>query len=135
MKAESCYIGQIVRVKDEFEGVVTEINEYGAIVRCKGEPFGHDCSFALMEPVIVSVINNQKREFKPFDRVLVRKQDDEGQYWQPHIYSFFHPAFKEHVMIDGMMYAECLHYEGNEYLAGTIGKPLISHKESDYDTN
>jgi hypothetical protein len=63
-----------------------------------------------------------KHEFKPFEKVLVRKNDDDVQYWQPKTYSFFHPAFKEHVMTDGMMYAEVLPYEGNENLVGTITK-------------
>lgn len=64
-----------------------------------------------------------EHKFKPFDKVLVRKNDDDEQYWQPKTYSFFHPAFKEHVTTDGMMYEEVLPYEGNECLVGTIDKP------------
>lgn len=66
---------------------------------------------------------DNKRQFKPFDKVLVRKNDDDGQYWQPKTYSFFHPAFKEHVTTDGMMYEVVLPYEGNEHLVGTTNKP------------
>jgi len=67
-------------------------------------------------------VPDNEPQFKPFDKVLVRKNDDDVQYWQPKTYSFFHPAFKEHVMTDGMMYAEVLPYEGNENLVGTITK-------------
>lgn len=73
--------------------------------------------------ILVLEVTDNEPQFKPFDKVLVRKNDDDCQYWQPKIYSFFHPAFKEHVTTDGMMYEVVLPYEGNEHLVGTIDKP------------
>lgn len=61
----------------------------------------------------------QETELKPFDKVLVRDEDDDE--WVCDIFS--------HIDEDNLYYCvgtrwqQCIHYEGNEHLLGTTNKP------------
>jgi hypothetical protein len=62
-------------------------------------------------------------QFKPFDRVLVRHYD--VSLWQP---AFFWKFFDElsktpYYTIGGNKWEQCIPYDGNEHLVGTIDKP------------
>lgn len=64
-----------------------------------------------------------KHEFKTFDRVLVR--DENNANWEPVLYGYYDkendPYF--HICSDGCGWKQCIPYEGNEHLAGTTDKP------------
>lgn len=57
-------------------------------------------------------------DFNPFDRVLVRVEDN--CTWQCGLYSHKHD--NQHV-VNGELYPICIPYEGNEHLAGTTKSP------------
>lgn len=58
-------------------------------------------------------------EFKPFDRVLMRDFDD--QMWTAHLYSHRDDSLTYiHRTIGAAGYNQCIPYEGNEHLLGTI---------------
>lgn len=60
-----------------------------------------------------------ERQFKPFDKVLVRQSKD-GE-WKPRLYSYKFDTW--HFCQDGTGYALCIPYDGNEHLAGTTVNP------------
>lgn len=69
-----------------------------------------------------------KQEFKPFDKVLVRRKYD--NVWMPKLYA----RFKEHsvfpyICVDGYEGIQCIPYEGNEYLLGTTDFPTCTDKK------
>lgn len=63
------------------------------------------------------------KEFKAFDRVLVR--DTDNQHWRAAFYDQYltdNGAFFHHI-IAGSYFAQCIPYEGNEHLLGTTDSP------------
>lgn len=61
-----------------------------------------------------------EHEFKPFDKVLVR--DDEDDFWRASVFS--HKRGNEYAYCSaGHMWRQCIPYEGNEHLLGTIDTP------------
>ena len=58
------------------------------------------------------------KEFKPFDKVLVRGND--ASLWRAGFYS--HELDGKHCVC-GDYYAQCIPYEGNQELVGTTDKP------------
>ena len=67
-------------------------------------------------------INDQetKHQFKPFDKVLVR--DDDDTTWRCDFFS--HLGDKEGVFIClTTWWHQCIAYEGNEHLLGTTNNP------------
>lgn len=71
--------------------------------------------------LILEIEDEQKKpeyQFKPFDKVLGRNEDDE--IWDCNLFSLY---------IDGVywcvggIYKQCIPYEGNEHLLGTNNKP------------
>lgn len=65
-----------------------------------------------------------KHEFKPFDRVLVRNDEDEvdgADWWVISLFMDEGPA--GYRVINGKWYDQCIPYEGNEYLAGKRDNP------------
>lgn len=65
-----------------------------------------------------------KHEFKPFDKVLVRNDEDEvdgADWWVISLFMDEGPA--GYRVINGEWYDQCIPYEGNECLAGTRNNP------------
>ena len=60
----------------------------------------------------------QEYEFKPFDKVLVRKDDND--FWRA---DFFSNMEDGKYCCVGYFWEQCIPYEGNEHLLGTIEKP------------
>jgi hypothetical protein len=62
-----------------------------------------------------------KHPFKPFDRVLVRNEDNE--VWIPSIFVRFRDDEKFPYQCIDTVYRQCIHYEGNEHLYNTDDDP------------
>ena len=62
-----------------------------------------------------------KHEFKPFDKVLVRDEDHEA--WNARLYDVWFPELGLHGTQDNKEWKQCVQYEGNEHLVGTINNP------------
>lgn len=62
-----------------------------------------------------------KHPFKPFDRVLVRDEDNE--VWIPSIFVRFRDDEKFPYQCIDTVYRQCIHYEGNEHLYNTDDDP------------
>lgn len=69
----------------------------------------------------------QECQFKPFDKVLVRDEDNGYRIWNAAFYSHFYIGRDNgyHVTTAGDLYldGEIIPYEGNEHLLGTTDKP------------
>lgn len=74
---------------------------------------------------------HKEYEFKPFDKVLVRDNDDEA--WQIAFFSHIeekNPNYPYYVLSQNSnMWAQCIPYEGNEELFGTSNKPKEECKQ------
>ena len=71
--------------------------------------------------IILEIEDEQKKpehRFKPFDKVLVRNEDDE--IWDCNLFSLYHNGVYWCV---GDVHKQCIPYEGNEHLLGTNNKP------------
>lgn len=68
-------------------------------------------------------MEGKKSEFKAFDRVLVRDEDQER--WGVHLYSHYDSYNEEYAyrMVGNSGYAQCIPYEGHEHLLGTTDSP------------
>jgi len=62
-------------------------------------------------------LKTNEQQFKPFDRVLVRNDDEE--IWQPRLYEMYSGGTEKHYCQDGQGYLQCIPYEGNEHLVDT----------------
>lgn len=60
----------------------------------------------------------QEHQFKPFDKVLVRGEDDE--VWDCNLFSLYCNTVYWCI---GGVYKQCIPYDGNEHLLGTTDKP------------
>ena len=69
---------------------------------------------------LVLEVQDNEPQFKPFDRVLVRNDDEE--IWQPRLYEIYSGGTEKHYCQDGVGYLQCIQYEGNEHLVGTTTK-------------
>lgn len=59
-----------------------------------------------------------KQEFKPFDKVLIR--DEDNQTWRVCLFSHYREDLScPYVCVGCSAYKQCIPYEGNEYLLGT----------------
>lgn len=67
-------------------------------------------------------METKKFEFNPFDRVLVRDNDDER--WQAAFYDQYltDNGASPHRVIGEGYFSQCIPYEGNEHLLGTTDK-------------
>lgn len=73
---------------------------------------------------VFGIENKPTCPFKPFDKVLVRASN--GDFWRAEIFSHFLPEdqpFPPSYLCVGGLWAQCVHYEGNESLLGTNDKP------------
>lgn len=67
---------------------------------------------------LVLEVSDNEPQFKPFDRVLVRDEDDE--IWDCDMFSLRYDG--KYWCIGGIK-QQCIPYEGNEHLVGTTDKP------------
>ena len=58
-----------------------------------------------------------KHDFKPFERVLVRKTNQER--WKLHLFSRESGGDNKYECLGGVGFSQCIPYEGNEHLLGT----------------
>lgn len=58
-----------------------------------------------------------KHDFKPFERVLVRRTNQER--WKLHLFSRGSGIYEEFECLGGVTFSQCIPYEGNEHLLGT----------------
>ena len=58
-----------------------------------------------------------KRDFKPFERVLVRRTNQER--WKLHLFSRESGEDNKYECLGGVGFSQCIPYEGNEHLLGT----------------
>lgn len=65
-------------------------------------------------------METKKFEFNPFDRVLVRDNDNER--WQAAFYDQYLNGASPHRVIGEGYFAQCIPYAGNEHLLGTTDK-------------
>lgn len=66
---------------------------------------------------VTDQVNNH--QFKPFEMVLVRDEDDRN--WTCNFFSYIND-YGEYICIDSY-WKQCIPYEGNEHLLGTTKKP------------
>lgn len=68
-------------------------------------------------------MEGKKSEFKAYDRVLVRDEDQE--LWQAAFYAMYitHNGKYPHQVIGGDSFTQCIPYNGNEHLLGTTDSP------------
>lgn len=64
---------------------------------------------------------SSKPTFKPYDRVLVRDQDN--QCWSPEFFAFLKLGSPLPYQCFGSPFKQCIPYEGNEHLLGTTDAP------------
>ena len=65
---------------------------------------------------------NLEPQFKPFDKVLCR--DDDDDVWKANLFSHeAHALSYPYYVCGGNFYKKCIPYEGNEHLVGTTDKP------------
>ena len=64
-----------------------------------------------------------KHQFKPFDKVLVRACDE--QEWECSFFS--HITEGGYYACVGSWWLQCIPYEGNEHLLGTTNKPQVNN--------
>lgn len=62
-----------------------------------------------------------KRDFKPFERVLVRRTNQER--WKLHLFSRESVGDNKYECLGGVGFSQCIPYEGNEHLLGTTENP------------
>ena len=58
-----------------------------------------------------------KHDFKPFERVLVRRTNQER--WKLHLFSRESGGDNKYECLGGVTFSQCIPYEGNEHLLGT----------------
>ena len=56
---------------------------------------------------------------KPFDKVLVRDEDDDGNFWKIELFSHYDASSEYPYYCLSSNYSKCIPYEGNEHLLGT----------------
>lgn len=71
---------------------------------------------------LVLEIPDSESPFKPFDRVLVRDEDDD--FWRATFFSHYNGHDKSFPYFTSSgYYAQCISFEGNQELLGTTNKP------------
>ena len=63
----------------------------------------------------------KEHQFKPFDKVLVR--DDDNELWATAFYSHKIDGYYPYVTASSMGFKQCIPFEGNEHLVGTSNSP------------
>ena len=73
--------------------------------------------------LIIEVPDNEP-QFKTFDRVLVRKDEDADGEPDTWVISYFmDKSVAGYRVLNGEWFDQCIPYEGNEHLLGTTNKP------------
>ena len=101
------YIKQLLKLKDYTEQLM-EVNQ-GVI---------DNLDNLVQDLKRICESHEQKHEFKPFDKVLVRNIECESP-WYPMLYAFYDVKNNRHYCQDCDSWDKVIPYEGNEYLIGT----------------
>ena len=85
---------------------------------------GRGCTPAPYDLFFADDEKNSLHEFKPFDKVLVRRASP-NNIWQPDIFCMYNNTNKNYpyMTMCGCSWTECIPYEGNEELVGTTNNP------------
>lgn len=90
----------------------------------------YSTSIANANSDLMLVENEEDRQqFKPFDKVLVRDSNEEK--WVPAFFAYYDDddyGFPYNV-IGEICYSQCIKFEGNECLTGTTNKPILDIKD------
>ena len=70
---------------------------------------------------------DNNKELKPFEKVLVRDNDD--KVWVANVFSHYRAGSTVEYVCMGFIWKQCIPYEGNEYLLGTDKDPKCERKE------
>lgn len=131
MKLYSSLYGEVelVKVKDntiypivfsclEFENYIMKFDKDGKNMTAHKEP----TLFPSKDQRDWSkfVVPDQKHQFKPFDKVLVRVGDN--YTWSCDLFNYIDETEGVYVGI-GSVASQCIPYEGNEHLLGTTNNP------------
>ena len=81
---------------------------------------GKDPESSAFYELLIEVPYNEP-QFKPFDRVLVR--DDKDSVWRANLFSHIIDGSPFRYACAISNFKQCIQYEGNEDLVGTINKP------------
>ena len=63
----------------------------------------------------------KEHQFKPFDKVLVR--DDDNELWATAFYSHKVKGYYPYITASSMGFKQCIPFKGNEHLIGTSNSP------------
>lgn len=88
------------------------------------DDFTNDSSEEISAEEILAIEIEPECPFKPFDRVLVRASNVD--IWRAAIFSHYlqeYQSLPPSYFCVGGLWAQCVHYEGNESLLGTNDKP------------
>jgi len=83
--------------------------------------FASDTNTAITAADFLALETAKEPEFKPFDRVLVR--DDENEYWEIELFGRKTNDGDYTYNCSHSCYRHCIPYEGNEHLIGTTDSP------------
>lgn len=75
----------------------------------------------VQEILEIKIDDIKIHEFKPFDKVLVR--DDDELQWEIQLFSSYKPDKNYPYACLNFNYKQCIHFEGNEHLLWTTNKP------------
>ena len=115
-------VGDTVKLSDNFYhkeyrnkiGVVTDVSGTYITVdmgdNCVGGQIFDD----------LELVNEEKHEFKPFDKVLVRNAN---YYWCPRLYEKYSKEDGRYYCQDRCGYTQCIPFAGHEHLVGTTNNP------------
>lgn len=81
-----------------------------------------EIDYVAHERLHIEVPDNDGPQFKPFDKVLCR--DDDNDVWKANLFSHEKQGMGYPYYVCGdSFYAQCIRFEGNEHLVGTNNKP------------
>lgn len=129
--SEDDYMGFCTTVEYDKKNDVWGIRLYGrfhTLDFCKATDEQRAQFFAAAEAHYGGLFNSKtlefdipKPKFKPYDRVLVRDQDN--QCWSPEFFAFLKLGSSLPYQCFGSSFKQCIPYECNEHLLGTTNAP------------
>ena len=88
-------------------------------IKCDG---GENCTSDIAQIGGIELVEEEKQpQFKPFDKVLVRDEND--SVWRANIFSHFIDDGPFPYACAMFSFKQCIPYEGHEDLVGTTNKP------------
>ena len=100
-----------------YSGALLKTKEWNNIEETKGGKLNLE-TLEIEKKQIVDLPKEEKKcEFQPFDKVLVRNLDEDE--WKPDFFSKYYSVEEEFGCISGMLWKQCIPYEGNEKMTFT----------------